>query len=81
MLKSREGLHFSRRPNSDCLSFFFSVLPKQKSGTARVVEYSSCMKTRSAVAAVRNDLRDWILSHEGDKWTVRLDVKDLGGAP
>ena len=28
---------------------------------------------------VRNDMRDWIWSHEGDKWTVKLDVRGLGG--
>ena len=24
-------------------------------------------------------MRDWILSDAGDKWTVKLDVRDLGG--
>ena len=28
---------------------------------------------------VRNGLRDWILSHEWDEWTVKLEVRDLGG--
>ena len=28
---------------------------------------------------VRKDMRDWVLSCEGDQWTVRFDVRDLGG--
>ena len=28
---------------------------------------------------VRRDMRDWVLSHEGERWTVKLDVRDLGG--
>ena len=24
-------------------------------------------------------MKDWVLSHEGDKWTVKLDVRRLGG--
>ena len=24
-------------------------------------------------------MRDWVLTHEGDRWTVKLDVRDLGG--
>ena len=27
---------------------------------------------------VRKDMRDWVLSCEGDQWTVRFDVRDLG---
>ena len=26
-------------------------------------------------------MRKWILSDEGDKWAVKLDVRDLGGHP
>ena len=26
-------------------------------------------------------MRDWVLSESGDKWTVKLDTRDLGGAP
>ena len=33
----------------------------------------------STCSAVRKDMRDWILSHEGDRWTVKLVVRDLGG--
>ena len=28
---------------------------------------------------VRKDLKDWVLSQEGDKWSVKYDVRDLGG--
>ena len=28
---------------------------------------------------VRKDMRDWVLSQEGDKWPVKFDVRDLGG--
>ena len=29
--------------------------------------------------AVRRDMRSWVLSEEGDKWSVKFDVRDLGG--
>ena len=28
---------------------------------------------------VRKDMKDWVLSQDGDRWSVRLDVRDLGG--
>ena len=28
---------------------------------------------------VRKDMKDWVLSHEVDKWSVKFDVWDLGG--
>ena len=28
---------------------------------------------------VRKDMRDWVLSQEGDNWSVKCDVRDLGG--
>ena len=33
----------------------------------------------STSSVVRKDMKDWVLSHEGEKWTVKLDVGDLGG--
>ena len=27
---------------------------------------------------VRKDMKDWVLSQEGDKWSVKYDVRDLG---
>ena len=33
------------------------------------------MSTRT----VRSDMRGWIVTDEGDKWSVKLDVRDLGG--
>ena len=29
--------------------------------------------------AVRKDTKDWVLSQEGDRWSVKFDVRDLGG--
>ena len=28
---------------------------------------------------VRKDMKDWVLSLAGDKWSVKFDVQDLGG--
>ena len=28
---------------------------------------------------VRVDMKDWLVSDAGDKWSVKLDVRDLGG--
>ena len=28
---------------------------------------------------VRKDMKEWVLSLEGDKWSVRFDVRVLGG--
>ena len=28
---------------------------------------------------VRRDMKDWVLSQEGDRWSVKFDVRDLGG--
>ena len=28
---------------------------------------------------VRKDMRDWVLSQDGDRWSVKFDVRDLGG--
>ena len=27
---------------------------------------------------VRKDMKDWVLSQDGDKWSVKVDVGDLG---
>ena len=32
----------------------------------------------STSGAVRNDIRGWIVTDEGDRWSVTLDVRDLG---
>ena len=29
--------------------------------------------------AFRKDMKDWVLSQEGDKWSVKFDILDLGG--
>ena len=33
----------------------------------------------STSKAVRDDMRNWVLSQEGDQWSVKFDVRDLGG--
>ena len=33
----------------------------------------------STSGEVRKDMKDWVLSLEGDKWIVKFDVRDLGG--
>ena len=33
----------------------------------------------STSKAVRKVVKDWVLSQEGDKWSVKFDVRDLGG--
>ena len=33
----------------------------------------------STSGVVRKDMKDWVLSQEGDKWSVKFDVRDLGG--
>ena len=33
----------------------------------------------STSRAVRKDMREWVVSDEGHNWTVKLDVRDLGG--
>ena len=34
----------------------------------------------STSRAVRKDMKDWILSQEGDKWFFTFDVRDFGGS-
>ena len=33
----------------------------------------------STSTVVRRDVRDWTLTNEGDRWIVKLDVRNLGG--
>ena len=33
----------------------------------------------STSRAVRGDMRGWVVSDEGHRWSVNLDVRDLGG--
>ena len=33
----------------------------------------------STSRTLRNAMRDWIVTDEGDKWSVELDFRDLGG--
>ena len=33
----------------------------------------------STSRVVRKDMKDWVLSCEGDQWSVKFDVRDLGG--
>ena len=33
----------------------------------------------STSAVVRRDMKDWVISDQGEHWSVKLDVRDLGG--
>ena len=33
----------------------------------------------STSGEVRKDMKDWVLSQDGDRWSVKFDVRDLGG--
>ena len=33
----------------------------------------------STSRVVRKDMKDWVLSQDGDRWSVKFDVRDLGG--
>ena len=33
----------------------------------------------STSAAVRRDMKAWLISGEGERWSVKLDIRDLGG--
>ena len=33
----------------------------------------------STSRVVRREMRGWVVSDEGDRWTVKLDIRDLGG--
>ena len=61
---------------------FFLVLLSSPAGYVRLVGQelapSKCVLV-STSRVVRKDIRDWVFTHEGDRWTVKLDVQDLGG--
>ena len=33
----------------------------------------------STSGEVRKDMKDWVLSQDGDRWSVKFDVRDFGG--
>ena len=33
----------------------------------------------STSRVVRKEMKDWVLFQEGDRWSVKFDVRDLGG--
>ena len=37
-----------------------------------------CVLMRTS-RAVRCDMRDWVVTDEGDRWSVKFDIRDLGG--
>ena len=39
---------------------------------------SKCVPVNTS-RAVRSDMRGWIVTDEGDRWSVKLDVRDFGG--
>ena len=44
----------------------------QEPAPSKCVRLSTCRK-------VRHGMKSWLLSQEGDQWSVRFDVRDLGG--
>ena len=34
---------------------------------------------KSTSRDVRKDMKEWVLSQDGDQWSVKFDVRDLGG--
>ena len=39
---------------------------------------SKCVLS-STSREVRKDMKEWVLSQEGDRWSLKFDVRDLGG--
>ena len=39
---------------------------------------SKCVLMRTS-AAVRKDMKDWVIFDQDERWSVKLDVRDLGG--
>ena len=33
----------------------------------------------STSAVVQQEMKEWVISDQGERWTVKLDVRDLGG--
>ena len=71
--------------NLKCTSWDPALLlhaPRFTTGYVRLVGQepapSKCVLL-STSRAVRDDMRNWVLSQEGDKWSVKFDVRDLGG--
>ena len=53
-------------------TYLYISLVGQKAATQKCVFLSTSRDTR-------RDMRCWVVSDAGDKWSVRLDVRDLGG--
>ena len=80
-------MHQLYADNLECVSRDPNVLLRAARFTTRYVRLvgqkpapGECVLL-STSGTVRKDMRDWILSHEGEKWTLKLDVGDLGGHP
>ena len=71
--------------NLDCVSRDLAVLLRTArftTGYVRLVGQelapSKCVLVRAS-KVVRRGMRDWTLTNEGDRWTVKLDVRTLVG--
>ena len=40
---------------------------------------SKCVFFLSTSRAVKKEMKDWVMSQDGNRWSVRFDVRDLGG--
>ena len=73
------------RTNLKCLSRNPDLLLSAARYTARYVRLvgqdlapSKCILLSTA-REVRKDMKGWVLSQEGDRWSFKFDVRDLGG--
>ena len=67
--------------NLKCVSTDPAALLRAARFTVRLVGQE--LATRKCVLLstsriVRSDMRDWVVTDEGDRWSVKLDVRDLG---
>ena len=72
--------------NLKCVSKDFGLLLNAARFTTRYVRLvgpepapSKCVLL-STSRVVRKDMKDWVLSQEEGRWSVKFDVRDLGGA-
>ena len=85
-LAAREGVQPQMyADNLKCVSWDPILLLRAARFTTRYIRLvgqepapSKCVLSSTSTTA-RKVMEDWVLSHEGDKWSVKFDVRDLGG--
>ena len=61
-----------------CLCALLDSPPVMLGWLVKNLPSSECV-LMSTSRTLRNDMRCWIVTDEGDQWSVKLDVQDLGG--